>query len=75
MTEFFINLFDNRPVEGKKPHFKALFKLNGVDYECALWPAKEGKKGFSGKAKPKQAREPQKANGYQPQPLDDEIVF
>jgi hypothetical protein len=84
--EFFINLFDNRPAEGKRPHFTILCRIDGVEHECALWPAKDGKKGFSGKLKPKEARVSQhseaKANAYQPEPapsagalLDDEIPF
>lgn len=55
MSEFWINLFHNEKKEGNRPHFKALFKIEGVDYECSFWPAKEGKKGYSGKAKPKEA--------------------
>lgn len=84
MPEFFINLFDNRPADGKRPHFNILCRIDGVEHECALWPAKDGKKGFSGKMKPKGARVSQhseaKANAYQTEPtagtmLDDEIPF
>lgn len=52
--EFYINLFPNEHEGTNKPHFKALFKIDGVDHECAFWPAKEGKKGYVGKAKLKQ---------------------
>jgi hypothetical protein len=80
MPEFFINLFDNRPAEGKRPHFTILCRIDGVEHECALWPAKDGKKGFSGKMKEKEIRVDRlkdvthssshsivKANAYQPQ--------
>jgi hypothetical protein len=73
MAEFFINLFDNRPAEGKRPHFTILCRIDGVEHECALWPAKDGKKGFSGKLKPKEARVSQhseaKANAPAPAPV------
>ena len=51
--EGFINLFVSDNTEGNKPHYKLLFKIDGVDHEAALWPAKNGKKGFVGKYKPK----------------------
>ena len=82
--EGYVNLFDNRPVEGNKPAFKGYFKIDGVEHEFALWAAKEGKKGFSGKYKPKEDRQEQpphneaKANTYQPSAgalLSDEIPF
>ncbi|MDZ4858051.1 MAG: hypothetical protein SGI88_03640 [Candidatus Hydrogenedentes bacterium] len=56
MAEGFINLFAQQDTTGNKPHFRVLFKLDGVDHEGAVWPAKDGKKGFSGRFKPKQAR-------------------
>lgn len=56
MTEFYINLFEQEDYAStSRPHYKALFKIDGVEHECAFWPAKDGKKGFSGKAKPKVA--------------------
>jgi len=79
--EGYVNLFDNRPVEGNKPLFKGYFKIDGVEHEFALWAAKEGKKGFSGKYKPKEAKQTlhneAKANAYVQQPVDliDEIPF
>jgi hypothetical protein len=81
--EGYVNLFDNRPVEGNKPAFRGYFKIDGVEHEFALWAAKEGKKGFSGKYKPKETRQEQtphneaKANAYAPQNVDliDEIPF
>ena len=54
MAEFYINLFEQQDYAGtNRPHFKALFKIDGVEHECAFWPNKDGKKGLSGKAKPK----------------------
>lgn len=54
MSEFYINLFAQEDYAGtNRPHFRATLKIDGVDHECALWPNKDGKKGFSGKAKPK----------------------
>lgn len=54
MAEFYINLFEQEDYAGiNRPHFKALFKIDGVEHECAFWPNKDGKKGLSGKAKPK----------------------
>ena len=54
MAEFYINLFEQEDYAGtNRPHYKALFKIDGVEHECAFWPNKDGKKGFSGKAKPK----------------------
>lgn len=54
MAEFYINLFEQEDYAGtNRPHFKALFKIDGVDHECAFWPNKDGKKELSGKAKPK----------------------
>ncbi len=54
MAEFYINLFEQQDYAGtNKPHYKALFKIDGVEHECAFWPNKDGKKGLSGKAKPK----------------------
>ena len=80
--EGYVNLFDNRPVEGNKPAFKGYFKIDGVEHEFALWAAKDGKKGFSGKYKPKEAKQTPhneaKANAYDPQPVDldgDSIPF
>ncbi len=58
MAEGYINLFLNEHEGTNKPHYKMLFKIDGVDHEAALWPAKEGKKGFSGKYKPKQDYKP-----------------
>ena len=59
MSEGYITLFDNTPAEGNRPHYKGYLKIDGVEHEFALWPAKEGKRGFSGKYKPKEAREAQ----------------
>jgi hypothetical protein len=60
MAEGFMNLFPQEDTSGKKPHFRVLFKLteNGreVEHEAAFWPAKEGKKGFTGRFKPRQSR-------------------
>ncbi len=58
MAEFYINLFEQEDYAGtNRPHYKALFKIDGVEHECAFWPNKDGKKGFSGKAKLKQVKE------------------
>lgn len=57
MVEFYINLFEQEDYVGtNRPHYKVLFKLDGIEHECAFWPAKEGKKGYVGKAKPRQPR-------------------
>jgi hypothetical protein len=54
MAEFYINLFEQEDYAGtNRPHFKARFKLDDIEYECPFWPNKDGKKGLSGKAKPK----------------------
>lgn len=55
MAEGYVNLFLNEHEGTNRPHYKGYFKIDGVDHEFALWPVKEGKKGFSGKYKPKQA--------------------
>lgn len=57
MSEGYINLFKNDDTSGNRPHYKLTFKLDGVWHEAALWPAKDGKKGFSGKFKPQEKRE------------------
>lgn len=54
MSEGYVNLFICDDTSGNKPSFKGFFKIDGVDHEFALWPAKDGKKGFSGKYKPKE---------------------
>lgn len=56
--EGYINLFLNEHENTNRPHYKLLFKIDGVEHEAALWPNKEGKVGFSGKYKPKQPKEP-----------------
>lgn len=57
MSEGYVSLFANEDTGGNKPHFKGYIKIEGVEHEFALWPAKEGKKGFNGKYKPKTAKE------------------
>lgn len=57
MAEGCVNLFENDHDNTNRPHFKGYLKIDGVDHEFALWPNKDGKKGFSGKYKPKQAKE------------------
>lgn len=52
--EGYINLFLNEHEGTNRPHYKLLFKIDGVDHEAALWPQKDGKKGFTGKYKLKQ---------------------
>lgn len=55
--EGYINLFEQEDYAGtNRPHYKGYLKIDDVDHEFALWPNKEGKKGFSGKYKPKQAK-------------------
>lgn len=56
MSEGFVNLFMCDDTSGNKPTFKGYMKIEGIDHEFALWPAKNGKKGFSGKYKPKTQR-------------------
>jgi len=57
MAEGWINLFVNAQNAGNKPHYSGYLKIDGVDHEFALWPAKEGKKGFTGKYKPRQTKQ------------------
>ena len=78
MAEGYINLFEQEDFAGtNRPHYKGYLKIDGVDHEFALWPAKDGKKGFSGKYKPKQERpapaEP-KPQSVSAQQLDDEKI-
>lgn len=71
MPTGYVNLFQNDTSDNdKKPIFKGYLKIDGVDHEFALWKAKDGKKGYSGKYGPKAAKEAPK----QPA-LDDEIGF
>ena len=71
--EMWLNLFEQDDKTGKKPHFKILCRdAEGVEHEAAFWPAKEGKKGYSGKLMPKEAYNPTphneaKANAFQPE--------
>lgn len=51
--EGYVNLFDNEHDGTNRPHFKGYIKIDGIDHEFALWPNKDGKKGYSGKYKPK----------------------
>ncbi len=52
--EGYVNLFVQDNTENNRPHYKGFMKIDGIDHEFALWPAKDGKKGFSGKYKPKE---------------------
>ena len=62
MVEFYINLFEQEDYAGtNRPHYKALFKIDGVEHEYAFWPNKDGKKGLSGKAKPKVPYQPKES--------------
>lgn len=58
MAEDWVNLLINEyHKEGdNKPHYRGFLKIDGIEHEFALWP-KEGKKGFSGKYKPKVPKE------------------
>ena len=56
MSEGYVNLFQNEHEGTNRPHYKGYIKIDGVDHEFALWPNKDGKKGYSGKYKPKQER-------------------
>jgi hypothetical protein len=68
MTEGYVNLFIQEDYAGtNRPHYKGFMKIDGVDHEFALWPNREGKKGFSGKYKPKQFVEPSEPA---PQPVE-----
>lgn len=63
MAEGWVNLFTNEHEGTNRPHFKGTFKIGGDWHEFALWPAKEGKTGYSGKYKPKQLKaEPQQSD-------------
>ena len=58
MPEGYVNLFEQQDYAGtNRPHFKGFLKIDGVEHEFALWPAREGKKGYSGKYKPKQPKQ------------------
>ncbi len=57
MAEGYVNLFENDWAGTNRPHFKGYIKIDGVDHEFALWPQKDGKKGYTGKYKPKQQKE------------------
>ena len=66
MAEGYLNLFVQEDYAGtNRPHYKGFFKIDGIDHEFALWPNREGKKGFSGKFKPKELHG---------QPLADAII-
>lgn len=54
--EGWINLYKNDDTSGNRPHYKVTFKIDDVWHEAVLWPAKDGKKGFSGKFKPQEKR-------------------
>ncbi len=74
--EFYINLYEQNDKSGNRPHYRALMRIDGVQHECAFWPNKDGKAGFSGKTKVKEAKEQTphneaKANAYQPQPASE----
>ncbi len=57
MAEGYMSLFVQEDFAGtNRPHYKGYIKIDDVDHEFALWPAKEGKKGFTGKYKPKQPK-------------------
>lgn len=89
MSDFTMNdgscfLFKNK-ADGNKPHMKGKAKIDGVEYEIALWPSKSGKEGsFSGKISiPKPKTQNQEVGSIRdagdPPPrghdLDDEIPF
>ena len=58
MAEGYMSLFVQEDFAGtNRPHYKGYIKIDDVDHEFALWPAKEGKKGFTGKYKPKQIKD------------------
>jgi hypothetical protein len=77
--EGYVNLFSNEHEGTNKPHFKGFIKIDGIEHEFALWPNKDGKKGFSGKYKPKQVYN--HGLGYSDaapaakEPGDDEVPF
>lgn len=69
-------------VSGKRPHYKLICKIDGVEHEAAFWPAtdKEGNpiEGFSGKLKPKEKYVPKEAQEGIKQlqkTVDEEIPF
>ena len=70
MPTGYVTLFVNQP-DGNKPHFKGYIKIDGVDHEFALWPAKDGKKGFTGKYAPKQDKPVKSAP---PAPPEDQTI-
>ena len=67
MSEGFVNLFMCDDTSGNKPTFRGNLKIEGVYHEFALWPAKNGKKGFSGKYKPKTQRQESTSNESVPE--------
>jgi len=56
--EFYINLFQQEDTSNNRPHFRALMTIDGVKHECAIWPNKDGKQGYSGKVKVKEEYTP-----------------
>lgn len=57
--EGFLNVFECEDKSGKRPHYRAMFKIDGVEHEAGLWPKEDrnGKTYFTGKFQPKQERE------------------
>jgi hypothetical protein len=70
--EGFIDLYQNDDTSGNRPHFRGFLKIDGVKHEFALWPAKEGRKGYSGKYKPHTERQ---APVEKPVTIDDGVPF
>lgn len=71
ISEGQIFLHENKSENPKAPRMKGDFKILGVEYEIALWPAKSGKEGsYSGKVKVKGERQASE----QPRQVEQEII-
>lgn len=73
--EGFIDLYESTDKTGNKPHYRGFLKINGEKHEFALWPAKEGRKGFSGKYKPHVEREKTEETAQPEKRQSSEIPF
>lgn len=52
-----IVLFPNQNSDGKKPKLKGYATVNGIEYEIALWPHRNGKQdNYSGGIREKQEK-------------------
>lgn len=74
MAEGKVVLFMNDDRENNRPHFKGFIEIDGVEHEFAVWPSRSGN-GYSGKYKPKAAKEAAKAEDKPVYSSDPDIPF